>query len=727
MVSSGGAITSTHHQNQHQDPLQRSASSTKASPNSSNSNTMSASTVPVTSHPLRPSSLQPQASQSCESQSSSNQQHPYRPQTDGMNMNVQGNTNCVTAGGATMATAISFATPENSPFVTSKKTTVLTSSNTNNIALAMAKSNINNSTNNSANINTISLNNSANQRESSNNNSDLNSSNTNTSNNMDSTKLTRMRVNVPVVGSVNNYTNTYQGLNICRPSLINSTATSVTPQDKEKAVLFKGSQNTRESSNCSSSSSENNSATPNCNLELNAINEINSTESVTSNSHSNPVQEQVQMGANRIQDCGHQNQNHKGPMHRGSITPPSSSSFSSAPVPATTNVTAAAPVLANSGSTASTIDKASSDGNDSNSTLTTALTTDAAALFESSLLKRRTDNAYFDVSSTVSASTASTNMTSPSRVPSLRPRKLSESISSHTHPQAHAHTHVSSTCSDAGSVPPSLCSSASTPENDNKEEEKHLHHRGLQQQQQQQDRELRHAISETVGRVKQENDVTNCGPGYTVGANPNLNEKSNPTEISNSNVGVNMKIEIKRESENNDFGNHNLNQSKTPNNNDNNPSRNRNVNTSSPVPPTTNSNVRQPQARTPVRSPVSRYGSMNNVNGRFSVDSAPFGSPGIFLSPYLPSPPDSRKSGMGSLHVNTTGIGGAGGNKSSSTPTNFAKDFGKTDLSSSSFDANNGKSLFLFKNIFPTVHRKRNRQTHVYTARMYTCIHTYTK
>jgi hypothetical protein len=118
---------------------------------------------------------------------------------------------------------------------------------------------------------------------------------------------------------------------------------------------------------------------------------------------------------------------------------------------------------------------------------------------------------------------------------------------------------------------------------------------------------------------------------------------------------------------------------------------------------------------------------MNNVNGRFSVDSAPFGSPGIFLSPYLPSPPDSRKSGMGSLHVNTTGIGGAGGNKSSSTPTNFAKDFGKTDLSSSSFDANNGKSLFLFKNIFPTVHRKRNRQTHVYTARMYTCIHTYTK
>ena len=93
--------------------------------------------------------------------------------------------------------------------------------------------------------------------------------------------------------------------------------------------------------------------------------------------------------------------------------------------------------------------------------------------------------------------------------------------------------------------------------------------------------------------------------------------------------------------------------------------KNRNI---SPVP---NANQRPMQARTPVRSPK---------NGRsFNFD---VGSPGIFLSPYLPSPPDSRKAGFQCAN-------GERGQKNA-TPTNFAKDFGKTDLSSSSFDATNG-------------------------------------
>ena len=73
---------------------------------------------------------------------------------------------------------------------------------------------------------------------------------------------------------------------------------------------------------------------------------------------------------------------------------------------------------------------------------------------------------------------------------------------------------------------------------------------------------------------------------------------------------------------------------------------------------------------------------------------APFGSPGIFLSPYLPSPPDSRKGGLSALNSSNLSIGGGIHGITSAkngTPTNFARDFGKTDLSSSSFDASNGK------------------------------------
>ena len=225
---------------------------------------------------------------------------------------------------------------------------------------------------------------------------------------------------------------------------------------------------------------------------------------------------------------------------------------------------------------------------------------------------------------TLSSVTAS----SPSRIPSLQPRKLSESI------------HVSSTCSDAGSVPPSLCSSASSPENDGKDEVK------VQHQQQ----HLRRTVSESTVNVKSEtNDEGNMGMNTNHGENQNNEKaiKSNDDHVFG------------------DVGNSSIS----------NIQNMKNRNNASPVPPNNNSSrlqQQQPQARTPVRSPTS------SKNPNLSVDIAPFGSPGIFLSPYLPSPPDSRK---------------VSGGQKSTTPTNFAKDFGKTDLTSSSFDANNGMFL----------------------------------
>ena len=98
--------------------------------------------------------------------------------------------------------------------------------------------------------------------------------------------------------------------------------------------------------------------------------------------------------------------------------------------------------------------------------------------------------------------------------------------------------------------------------------------------------------------------------------------------------------------------------------------------------------------------------SKNGNRLHMSMDIAPFGSPGIFLSPYLPSPPDSRKCGVSTFNnssisissgmhgIMSSGSGGAGHIKNG-TPTNFARDFGKTDLSSSSFDASNGKFNFI--------------------------------
>lgn len=88
-----------------------------------------------------------------------------------------------------------------------------------------------------------------------------------------------------------------------------------------------------------------------------------------------------------------------------------------------------------------------------------------------------------------------------------------------------------------------------------------------------------------------------------------------------------------------------------------------------------------------------------------NMDIAPFGSPGIFLSPYLPSPPDSKRTNDINIQGNNTNVNNSNTNDTNTgrpasvvntnnnkqgTPTNFARDFGRTDLSSSSFDANNG-------------------------------------
>eukprot|EP00551_Chaetoceros_affinis_P009485 CAMPEP_0203670306 /NCGR_PEP_ID=MMETSP0090-20130426/6417_1 /ASSEMBLY_ACC=CAM_ASM_001088 /TAXON_ID=426623 /ORGANISM="Chaetoceros affinis, Strain CCMP159" /LENGTH=1184 /DNA_ID=CAMNT_0050535135 /DNA_START=580 /DNA_END=4134 /DNA_ORIENTATION=+ len=272
--------------------------------------------------------------------------------------------------------------------------------------------------------------------------------------------------------------------------------------------------------------------------------------------------------------------------------------------------------------------------------------------------------------STSSSSLLTSSSSSPSRIPSLRPRKLSESMP-HQHQQ-----HVSSACSDAGSVsvPPSLCSSTCSPQNDGKEDERR----------QQQHQEVGHVNANSVGQAqaighgKLDNDAQQVGvasnDGSSQAVDPNILQSGNRVnekqacDTANSHIQQNKNTINKNSTEKNSNANSSGSSSGTG------PShKNR---TASPPPPSS-SRLPQPQARTPVRSPVaSRY-------GRLSVETAPFSSPGIFLSPYLPSPPDSRKAGGGG------GGGGTTAGQKNTTPTNFAKDFGKGDLGTSSFDATN--------------------------------------
>lgn len=87
----------------------------------------------------------------------------------------------------------------------------------------------------------------------------------------------------------------------------------------------------------------------------------------------------------------------------------------------------------------------------------------------------------------------------------------------------------------------------------------------------------------------------------------------------------------------------------------------------------------QKSRRTPMRSSSPKLRSSDLP----AFDDAKLADASVLLSPYLPSPPatkgDNNKAAVQKEKDRSGGI----------TPTNFATDFGKTDLSSSSFDANN--------------------------------------
>jgi hypothetical protein len=107
--------------------------------------------------------------------------------------------------------------------------------------------------------------------------------------------------------------------------------------------------------------------------------------------------------------------------------------------------------------------------------------------------------------------------------------------------------------------------------------------------------------------------------------------------------------------------------------------------------------------RTPVRTPKSNHQSSWNAfhTHASSSDMPNFGSPSIFLSPYLPSPPDTldKKNGGSSFGYSSGTMGGShavGGNEKGKKdagiiPTNFATDFGKSDFHDDAL--NNGKLM----------------------------------
>lgn len=297
------------------------------------------------------------------------------------------------------------------------------------------------------------------------------------------------------------------------------------------------------------------------------------------------------------------------------------------------------------------------------------------------------------------AAAAPSPSSSPSRIPSLQPRKLSSesmhvSTTSTTATTPKATTTSTTTYNDAASIPPSLCSSNSnTPENNNE-----IHGKSHQPPVQY----LRHTVSKTSAHIKSDNDIADHSQNATNTNNDCSKSFKVKQEPGNSNSTTTMATTA------------NFTNSSTTNNNNNIPIKiNNRINSSSPVPPS-RANAQTQIARTPIRSPK---------NSRsFNVD---FGSPGIFLSPYLPSPPDSRK--VGFAGGNTAGGGNGGGTGVSgndrghrnASPTNFAKDFGKTDLSSSSFDATNG--MYRHSCIFFTCHFEFEQ--HFLTSFVFLCKH----
>ena len=252
---------------------------------------------------------------------------------------------------------------------------------------------------------------------------------------------------------------------------------------------------------------------------------------------------------------------------------------------------------------------------------------------------------------------------------------------------------TSSNCSDTGSVPPpSLCSSAGSPQSnekgvggesstsassllaaaptrqiDNSNSSKPQQHNAVQ-----------HAIHIKSENENQEGDSsTNCHVNATTAQSASL-------PLPQQHLGTIATAATTATASNH---NKNIAAATSTRNNSSTTSNSKNLKTSSfsklksarsnnncsPVPTKTTKLQQQQLTRTPIRSPVSCKGG----NGKLLQMDIPFGSPGIFLSPYVPSPPDSRK--------------GNADRAKSCTPTNFARDFGKGDLCSSSFDGNNGR------------------------------------
>mmetsp|Transcript_20319 Transcript_20319/g.25025 ORF Transcript_20319/g.25025 Transcript_20319/m.25025 type:complete len:1028 (-) Transcript_20319:317-3400(-) len=235
-----------------------------------------------------------------------------------------------------------------------------------------------------------------------------------------------------------------------------------------------------------------------------------------------------------------------------------------------------------------------------------------------------------------------------SRIPSLQPRKVTAEA-----PQ------FSSGCSDAGSVPPSLCSSAGTPENDAIGDAKH--------------HMLQMALAGKGPKPTTNTNNNNTGTGVKlvqrIGRGSSaLSQQQQSMSLQQQGTHDMHKPENLSSNFNDVISTttNNTNMISSNNNTMSSSTSNRNNSSLSPV----------PRARTPVRSPI----SSRNKNRQFDFDLSQFGSPGIFLSPCLPSPPDSRQKGMG-MDRN--------GEKAGATPTNFANDFCKADLSSISFDPTN--------------------------------------
>jgi hypothetical protein len=270
-----------------------------------------------------------------------------------------------------------------------------------------------------------------------------------------------------------------------------------------------------------------------------------------------------------------------------------------------------------------------------------------------------TENAVSTSNPSSSTSPGSPSL-SVTRVPSLQPRKL---------PAEHSST--STIGSDVSSIqPPSLCSSQNSSEGTENRLEGELHHPNTCKAEED--------CSSNIGTDLQQSLTRTVSESLEHNAN-------NSTSISNNITSANTAGELnhikqEKEVQNEDQSTNRTNSDSCSNNN------NRNTN-NSPAPPP-QSFAPNNMHRTPIRS---HSNANNNRNQQQNVDFPSFGSPGIFLSPYLPSPPDSRRGGSSTGTGNAIHSSNNNNSKNGGTPTNFARDFGKTDfINSEAFDANNG-------------------------------------